>query len=261
MSSEEITVNPDLPGVLRLVQSKLESDQLVTRADAMDMAGALTAIRRALAKQHYRGPTADKNFDWLESNWTAQSTQFAIDLLPVVHRLMLRTWKRQDTVKLLDFGAGSGAGANVWSSLHRGDAVWSRMVVDAADVNAGRELFAKLYFPSVNYIVGDAFGLGRTWDIVVCSHVVEHVREPAPFIRRVVQLAKRFAVFYAPYDERERIPGHLNTITEELFQPFSPLEIQIVKSMGWRAARPEEKCIIAVLAGEAGDLSANTETR
>ena len=238
---------PQALALLRAARAALQDNNLPEPATALQIADELNAIRRQLAARRYEAPSQQKDFAWLEMNWTAQSTQFAIDLVPIVQRLMLKRWKRDDVVTLLDFGAGSGAGANLWTQLHSGNMLWSKLAVDAADINPGRELFARLYYPRVNYIVGDAFKLGRKWDIVICSHVIEHTKDPLNFIKRILDLTNEFAVFYAPYNESKPIPGHVSVITESTFSRFDVVESHIVKSLGWRAVVPDDLCLITVV--------------
>jgi hypothetical protein len=95
------------------------------------------------------------------------------------------------------------------------------------------------------------------YDYVFCSHVVEHVPDLAPFLTRLVELARRNVFIYAPYDERERIAGHVNTITEATFLGFEVEHLQIKKSAGWRWGKPDaDMCILAVLKGSAPSLPA-----
>jgi hypothetical protein len=132
--------------------------------------------------------------------------------------------------------------------LHSGNYVWSKVKVDAVDFNDLRERWVKIMYPKINYKVADVYDLpANHWDIVYCSHVIEHVPNPRNFLEKLVNISKGFLFVYAPYNEIDRIPAHRNTITESLFEGFNVENLSILKSMAWHAAIPEDLCILAVI--------------
>ncbi len=52
---------------------------------------------------------------------------------------------------------------------------------------------------------------------------------------------------YSPFNEIDRIPAHVNTITESLYEGFNVEKIKIIKSMAWHADIPNDMCILAVM--------------
>src|SRR3546814_14561895 len=66
----------------------------------------------------------------------------------------------------------------------------------------------------------------NTWDMVICSHVVEHLVNPREFIDKLRDICRGFAFVYTPYNENPRISGHLCTITEKTYEGL-PCRTQI----------------------------------
>lgn len=183
-----------------------------------------------------------------EYGWGAQSMQFIIDCLPEFHRILLKHYRRSDDLTLLDVGAGSAAGSNLLASLHNERVVYSKIRVDAIDYTPLRERWVKSQYPLVNYSVANLYDLpDKCWDFVICSHVIEHVSEPKVFVSELERVCKGFAFIYAPYQEIDRIPAHINTITEEIFSEFKLESVKIVKSMGWHADIPDDQCILVII--------------
>lgn len=183
-----------------------------------------------------------------EEKWGAQSIQFVIDCIPEFHRILQTHYKRKDTLALLDVGAGSGAGSNIFTLLHSDRFVYSKLRVDAIDGIDTRAGWVKIMYPKVQYKVVDVYELpDKQWDLVFCSHVIEHVPHPEDFVKKLVQISKGFVFVYSPYNEIDRSPGHINTITESFYEGFNVEKINILKSMGWHADKPDDLCILAVI--------------
>lgn len=182
-----------------------------------------------------------------EYGWGAHSIQFAIDVIPELHKVMLKHYRRKLNLKLVDIGAGSGAGTNMFALLHTSDEVFSPLEVEAVDQVDTRRRWIEFMYPKVKYTVGSLEKLrSRNWDFVYCSHVIEHTRDPRAFVKHLMRICRGFAFVYAPYNEVDLIPGHLSTITEKVFEGF-PLEALIIRpSMAW-LPQAGGQCILAVI--------------
>jgi SAM-dependent methyltransferase len=182
-----------------------------------------------------------------ENLWGAQSTIFMADILPYLHRELVANYRRKQVLKVLDVGVATGYGSRFLASLHSDHSIYSRMEVEALDVNPTRKRWVEAMAPNVEFRVQDLFELpSNTWDMVICSHVVEHLANPREFIGKLRDICKGFAFVYAPYDENPRIAGHLSTITEKTYEGL-PCKTHLIKSMGWHPNRPEDFCILAVI--------------
>jgi 2-polyprenyl-3-methyl-5-hydroxy-6-metoxy-1,4-benzoquinol methylase len=119
--------------------------------------------------------------------------------------------------------------------------------VEALDISPDRKRWIQATAPDVGFRVADLFELpSRAWDLVICSHVVEHLAEPRPFLEKLRDVCRGFAFVYSPYREDPRIEGHLSTITEADYAGM-PCETHIIKSMGWHPNREDDMCLLAVI--------------
>jgi hypothetical protein len=48
----------------------------------------------------------------------------------------------------------------------------------------------------------------HVWEIVMCSHVIEHTKDPIAFARHLQSPASQYVIVYAPYNETDPIAGH-----------------------------------------------------
>ena len=182
----------------------------------------------------------------------AQALQNMIDILPELHALMVAHYDRFEPLSLLDVGSGTGAGVNLLAQLHSETMIWSRLAITAIDVGPWRRRWIASQYPRIDYRVMQAADLpARQWDFVVCSHVIEHVDDPGLLLEQVLRTCKGFALIYAPYNEIELSPGHLSTITEDVFAPHAPVKLVIRESMAFYGEG--RRCILAVFDRRAGD--------
>ena len=206
---------------------------------------ANNAVKDAIYRQDFNSRRFTR--EHFEQDWGAQSTLFMADILPFIHDKLLKHYRRQDVLRAIDVGAASCFGTRLLATLHASHFVYSRMEVDAIDYVPDRARWVMATVPEVNYQVKDLYDLPpKSWDIVVCSHVIEHVPEPEKFIAKLREICRGFAFVFSPYNENPLIPGHINTITEVDYAPL-PCETHLIKSMGWHPDKPDDLCILAVI--------------
>lgn len=195
------------------------------------------------------GNAIDQRFDRFafEALWGAQSTIFMADILPFLHAKLIEHHYRKQVLKVLDVGAATGFGSQFIASLHQDHSIYSRMEVEAIDINPARKRWVEAMAPNVKFRVADLFDMPpRHWDIVICSHVVEHTSDPRAFIEQLRAVCRSFAFVYTPFNESPRIPAHLNTITEADYAGL-PCELHRIKSMAWHPNTPGDLCLLAVM--------------
>jgi SAM-dependent methyltransferase len=193
------------------------------------------------------------NIDFFEKDMTPQSMQFMIDLLPTIRKL-ISGWPSKKILEVLDVGTATGAGANLLATLFKGEFFGVKMKVDALDrKNNKYDPYPIISFPNINYIVADIFDLDKniTWDLIVCSHTIEHMSDPFPFITQLQKLARRWVLIYCPFDEYTLIPGHEISITKDIVDSLQPSVVEILDSPGWSSITEDRKCILFVLQGSA----------
>lgn len=200
---------------------------------------------------HTEPPRVDEagfplDLERVEREMIPQELQFMADLLPIIHSLV-SGWPREQPMAVVDIGAGSGAGAGLLASLFAGPLVGPVMRVTALEIAQRFPRYARRW-PRLEYEVGNAWHLpdsGRTFDLAVCSHLIEHFTDPLPFIRCVQSVARQWALFYAPYEEAPLIAEHRCRITREMIDSLSPLRVELIESPAW----PFGRCVAFVLPG------------
>ncbi len=234
----------ELSTKMRQIAGRLQS---ANRTDLEDLIEAKWLVTDVLNEAVSPGPGRDIEF--MTKDWPAQSRCFVVDMFEELQGLLLSTFKRSDTIRLLDVGAATGAGPSLLGELFSSHILWRRIEVDAIDLTDRTVLLSRNNYRDFNYLVGDIFQLAPgSYDIVTCSHVIEHVNNNLEeFISQIRRITKRYAILYAPYAEVNPIPAHVNIITEETFSSHSPKSIRIMRSLGWRAGNPDYNCILAIL--------------
>jgi 2-polyprenyl-3-methyl-5-hydroxy-6-metoxy-1,4-benzoquinol methylase len=205
-----------------------------------------------LTDLYYTPPhLAHLDAQWLETCSMAQSRQFLIDCLPAIRRLLTQ-WSEPRAVEVLDVGTASGAGAALLADLYSGSFFGAAMRVQVIDLVRRYKPYATRAFPRIEYICGDLFQYEpeKTWDLVMCSHTIEHFSDPTPLIEHCRHRARRWALFYAPFNERKRISGHLRSIDLGYVNGLDPVAVEVLESPGWKHPEDaESKTILFVLEG------------
>jgi SAM-dependent methyltransferase len=195
----------------------------------------------------------DQTLEWLESCAAVQSMQFMIDCLPMIRKLIVGA-ARHETLSVLDVGTGTGAGANLLATLYQGIFLGPRMRVDAIEIAPHLKNYAELQFPLVNYLVGDVLSRAgsQRWDLVICSHTIEHVDRPESFVAFLAELAHRWVLLYAPWKERALIPGHVNRIDRRFLRRVGSKLHTIIESPAWYRIDDERaRCVVFAVSGRA----------
>ena len=231
---------------IREIQQELSLHREASNEDLLDIINAINDVNSDLKQICVRD--AKFPIEIFEKKWIAQSIQFAIDCVPELHRVLLKYYQRASDLSLLDVGAGSGAGSNLIASLHADRMIYSKIDVDAIDYIDKRLLWARSQYPMINYEVKDLFNLpSKKWDLVFCSHCLEHLEEPRPFLDKIIDVCRGFAFIYTPYNEVDRIDGHHFTFTEDFYYPNKVLRTKVFHSLAWFADNPEIQVMLVTI--------------
>jgi SAM-dependent methyltransferase len=180
-----------------------------------------------------------------------KSIQYMIDLLPHIQQV-IGQHPLHTTFEILDVGPGSGHGTALLAQLYRRSPLGYTARVSALDINDLYARYIATIAPHVRFIRSDIFDHDKTYDIVVSSHVIEHVPDPVGFCHRLQQMA-RLAVFVsAPYNEPAEgiTKGHINIIDEATVAQLGADEVTIMKSVSWGPFKdPPYDSVIARLRG------------
>ena len=162
----------------------------------------------------------------------SQSIQFMIECLPAIRKL-IKDWSAKKILKVVDVGTATGAGANLLATLYKGKFFGIQMKVDALETKNNRfEPYLKLHFPDINYIVSNLFELNKNllWDLVICSHTVEHMIDPFPFIEELQRRSKHWVLIYCPFNEQPLIEGHEIVFTKDIIDSLQPCYVLCIYS-------------------------------
>lgn len=172
----------------------------------------------------------------------SQSIGFAVDLCRVLQEELAST--EQQTMTLLDVGARTAAGSDLIARVFHPRS-WSRLrfavtAIDNVDAWYPR---AALDHPSLEYRVCDAFDLNEQFDVVVCSHTLEHTDDPGRLLEKLLSTARRLVVIAAPWKEpvATRLPYHLYSFDEQFFERYPPTRFESYLSPHWSGG----ECFIA----------------
>lgn len=167
----------------------------------------------------------------------AQSKAFMVSMLPFIWSHMLtKQWGTH--FRILDVGPGAGFGTELLASMHQGDFLGYRATVDVIDIDDTYADFIRQTHKSVTSVmVGDIYDLTEKYDIVVCSHVIEHVIEPLRFVRQLQQIATQKVFVLTPFEEKVELmaPGHINRFDRVFTENFHGDEIKLLESIAWGA--------------------------
>lgn len=141
-------------------------------------------------------------------------------------------------LSLLDVGPRTGSGLALLRLMHHPGA-FCRLKFDPVagiDIDPSFEAITKLEFPDIQALTGDIFDIEEhSWDIVICSHTIEHIEEAEAFVQQLIRVARRYVVIACPFNEKNLIPGHVRTIDYEFFQSLGFDDIHVYASPQWHS--------------------------
>lgn len=185
-------------------------------------------------RDHYHATYSD-SLD-RQSEWLRRSAKQKVD---TVCRLLARNRVQPETI--LEIGCGTGA---VVAELQQRKIAQSYYAVDYSSEAIE---FLKKNIPNVHTVVGDVmdcseFFSGKKFDVIICSHVLEHLEEPEAFLASLSNLEWKhlcvevplenlyFGRIKARFQDRSRHPaGHVQFFDKSAFlQMFSGTGLNIM---------------------------------
>lgn len=181
------------------------------------------------------GLTAER-YRVLRNVFDTQSYVFYCEMLPHLWNLYPSGYHH---LTLLDVGSRTGAGSGLLQQIHHPES-FSRIKlnVTALDIEDTYVDYAKAHYPEVEYVVGDIYDptFSRKFDIVVCSHTLEHVPDPSGFLAQLRSLARGWVVIACPFEEKDLIPGHVNTLDFSFFEKEQAHTTHVYRSLTWHGS-------------------------
>jgi SAM-dependent methyltransferase len=221
-----------------------------------EKAAALWALSRECVPAEYEGHfvkpgqpgyEAAKLFE-LEGLMNAQSLGFMVEMVPLLYP-HLEPLKGQSFLETLDVGARTAAGSALLADLFMAFFSRAPLAVDTIDIDGRlRDYQRSRWWNLRSVITGNIFDLpAKSYDIVVCSHTLEHIDDPAPFCRRLQEVARKFVAFYCPHNEQDCPQDH-RTVSDALIDSLRPIDKHVLDSWWYRKdAGVREPCVFFVL--------------
>lgn len=160
----------------------------------------------------------------------SQSVHFYSDISHFISRRL----KGALTLSLLDVGGRTGIGTALLRLLHHPSAFTTLKFdpVTSLDLDPDLPRIASKEFKDINAVQMNIFDLEPdSYDIVVCSHTIEHVPDMEGFIAQLEIIARKYVVLACPIDEKLPLSdGHLRTITRDHMTSLGYDDIEVYES-------------------------------
>lgn len=197
-------------------------------------------VIRSVCASTLKVEVTDQKVDFLLSFQNHQSLSFYCDIFTVIQRIYINNC----FLEILDVGSRTGAGANFLGQMFSQES-YSRIKADVTALDISPEFldysnsFNKYL---LNYLVGDVANLEQQFDIVICSHTLEHVSNPREFINTLIKKSRRYVIIACPFmegkanihkDANGLIEGHINSIDFDFIMGYQPIYFNVYRSLVW----------------------------
>ena len=152
----------------------------------------LDNIARLACANSLKTDISDNRINFLLDYQNHQSISFYSDISFVIQKL----YPGNNFLEILDVGSRTGAGANFLGQMFSVNS-YSRIKSEVTALDISDEFLE--YSNSFNryikkYIVDDIANVKDIYDLVVCSHTIEHVPNPDEFIKILCNLSRRHVI-------------------------------------------------------------------
>jgi len=164
----------------------------------------------------------------------SQSLQFYSD----ISHLLCSKIPGFDTLSLLDVGPRTGSGLAFLRLVHH-PAAFTRLKLNPVagiDIDPMFQQISSVEFPDIQGMTGDIFDLPeKSWDIVSCSHTIEHIEDAESFAKQLITIARKYVVIACPFGEFPLGAGHVRTIDYNFFRSVGFSDIKVYESQHWHS--------------------------
>lgn len=153
--------------------------------------------------------------DYLAAQWDAnngrdQSKYFMqrlVENLPPVEREYLVSQE----ATILDWGCAFGDGVNVLSEVFPNCRITGMDFAERAVAEASRS------YPALDFKHTPDGAIGELYDVIFCSHCLEHFADPLPILKQHLLSCRSFYVLLTSYKEAPLCANHMTQFDEESF--------------------------------------------
>lgn len=172
--------------------------------------------------------------NWAQSGGPSQTIFFAetaMRLLPawLTHDLASAPWR------FADVGCAEGEGAAFFKMR------FQNMEVHGFDFSKAAIGTASSRHPGVFFHADDLASMGEDFDVVFCSNVLEHFRDPGPMLARLAERSGEYLIIVVPGWEFSRHPEHHVTFTlSDLPASIAGMSVVHLAAINCAALDPEQ---------------------
>lgn len=185
-------------------------------------------------------PNLQSVFDPIPEDWDemrlqrmrcdSQSMHFYGD----ISHYLVRRFTNEETMSVLDVGSRTGAGAALLRLLHHPWAYTSLKFdpVVALDIEPDIKRFVETEFKDIQAVCEDIHNVpDKSYDLVICSHTIEHLYDIPPFLHQLERVARRAVLIACPIDERDPMTeGHFQKISAQMLEAWGFVDIKVYQS-------------------------------
>lgn len=184
----------------------------------------------------------------LENLMNTQSIGFAIEIIPLLYPYLDKWSGKGLELTALDVGPRTGAGSNLIGKLFASHFSSLVLHVDTLDIDPTFIDYQTERWQNIrNAYEGDLFKCpSKSYDYVMCSHTIEHLRDPVPFCEDLVRVARDKVFIYCPFNELNPIPDH-HTVSMEIIERLNAAEMKILPSWWSRKDGKIADCVFLVI--------------
>ncbi|MBY0305376.1 MAG: class I SAM-dependent methyltransferase [Sphingomonas sp.] len=143
-----------------------------------------------------------------------------------------------NVLSLLDVGSRTGSGLAFLRLVHH-PAAFTRLKFDPVagiDIDPMFEQIVGMEFPDIQGLTGDIFNLpDDSWDVVICSHTIEHIPEAEKFVEQLSRIARKYVAIACPFAESPLSDDHCRTIDYDFFKKLGFFDIKVFESQHWHS--------------------------
>lgn len=160
----------------------------------------------------------------------SQSMHFYAD----ISHYLVRRITEHTTLSVLDVGSRTAAGTALLRLLHH-PLAYTTLKFDpvvALDIEPELFRFVKQEFKDISAICNDIHHLpDNAYDVVICSHTIEHLYDIPPFLQQLERVASKCVVLACPIDEKEPMTeGHFQRISVDMLAGHGYQNIEVYES-------------------------------
>lgn len=190
------------------------------------MTPSSSSLNREMVPTHTVNVDLPANTKYLSHNRISQH------LIRKFMRTFVELIEGLDVAKILDVGCGEGIVTRQLCSMGLGGEI------HGVDIELGLLKVAKQVAPSASYVASSIYNLpvaARTYDLVICTEVLEHLEHPLFAIQEIERITRHYCIFSVPHEPWWRIanvargsywldlgntPGHVNHWNQQAFIGF-----------------------------------------